>query len=111
MSVDREKVLHDVGKYIARTAMNLPPGAQVSPGLAELLLRDVYGRGDEPRMSDTFDALVGEAEDPLLAECRDCLTEIDALEEKARAGDSEALGAIATLARSVAERLKRWARG
>ncbi|MBO6939234.1 MAG: hypothetical protein JJ863_29965 [Deltaproteobacteria bacterium] len=110
MSVDRERVLHDVGKYVARTAMNLPEGALVAPALAELMLRDVYGRGDEPRMSETFDALVGETDDPVLGECRDCLQEIDALEGDARAGDVDALTRIATLARSISERLKAWAR-
>ena len=111
MSVDRERVLHDVGKYVARTAMNLPEGALVAPALAELMLRDVYGRGDEPRMSETFDDLVGEADDPVLAECRECLRAIDALEAEARAGEADALGRIATLARSVAAQLKAWARG
>ncbi len=110
MSIDRERVLHDVAKYVARTAMNLPEGALVAPALAELLLRDVYGRRDEPRMSETFDALVGETDDPVLLECRECLGEIDGLETEARAGEPAALTRIATLARSVADRLKAWAR-
>lgn len=108
--IDRERVLHDVGKYIARTAMNLPEGALVSPPLADLMLRDVYGRGDEPRMSETFDALVGETDDPILGECRGCLKDLDALEAGARAGEPDALVRVATLARRVAARLKAWAR-
>jgi len=110
VSVDREKVLHDVGKYIARTATNLAPGARIPPALAPLLLRDVYGGDDEPPMSATFDALVGESDDPLLGECRAWLSEIDALEGKARAEEPEALARVAVLARSVADRLKGWAR-
>jgi len=111
MSPDRERVLHDVGKYVARTATNLPEGALVSPALADLLLRDVYGRGDEARMSATFDSLVGETDDPILTECRECLRTIDGLEADARSGDPDALARVAALARRVAARLKDWARG
>lgn len=109
MSVDRERVLHDVGKYVARTAMNVPAGAPVPPALAELLLRDVYGRSGEPRMSATFDALVGATDDAALTECRERLRAMDGLEDAARAGDAEALETLAALARAVAERLKEWA--
>lgn len=111
MTVDRERVLHDVGKYIARTATNLKDGTPVTPVLADMLLRDVYGRPGEPRMSETFDALVPTPDDPVLADCRECLRAIDALEADARVRDPDALAKVAAIAREVAAKLKAWARG
>lgn len=110
MSLDRERLLHDVGKYIARTATNLPAEAPIPPPLAQLLLRDVYGRGEEPAMSETFDALVGASDDPALVACRERLAAIDALESQARAGEPQALSRVAALAREVSEALNAWAR-
>ena len=111
MSTDRERLVHDVGKYVARTAINLPPGRPIAPALAQLLLRDVYGRDDEPRMSAVFDALVGETTDVALVACRAELRAIDALEEPSRRGDEAALAEVAEHARAVAERIRAWARG
>ncbi|MAQ14037.1 MAG: hypothetical protein CMN30_04480 [Sandaracinus sp.] len=108
MSVDRERLRHDVGKYIARVATNVPPGSPVPPALAPLLLRDVYGRADEPSMRLRFRELTPGADDPVLTACRRELDALASLESPARAGDAETLTEVADRARRVARMLREW---
>jgi hypothetical protein len=108
---------HDVGKYVARTARNLPePLADpLGPALVAMLVRDLYALGDGERASARFDRLVAAAgpcdppdrpDDARLGEARRLLAEVDALEPAVRAGEVAAVARAATLAREV-ERLLR----
>ena len=107
--MNRERLRHDVGKYIARTACNLPETAQVPQALVPLLLRDLYGdpSSGEPRASETFERLTGGDTDAVLGECRQHLKLIDDLEASSRRGNAEALAQIASAARAVARLLRR----
>lgn len=50
---------HDVGKYVARTARNLPEGA-VPEVLVQMLVRDVFETADGVDALALFDRLAGE---------------------------------------------------
>jgi hypothetical protein len=55
---------HDVGKYVARAARNLPPEGPIPKVLADMLVRDLYAplpSGVTPRAR--FDRLAAELED------------------------------------------------
>lgn len=108
---------HDVGKYVARTACNLPDPvtAPLDPELVEMLVRDLYALGQGERASARFARLVEKAgpdglsdrpDDAPLGEVRRLLIEVDALEPAVRAGEVAAVTRAATLAREV-ERLLR----
>lgn len=107
-------LLHDVGKYVARTARNLPAGQAAAGPLAAMLLRDVYETYRGARASVRFEELAPELEvlapDARIAEARARLRAIDARERAARAGDPEALVAIAEDARAVEDALRALAR-
>jgi hypothetical protein len=65
------KLAHDVGKYIGRTARNLPPEPPelglLDGGLLSMLLRDLYGAGPGSRPGALFAPLRQELV-PLLRE-------------------------------------------
>lgn len=107
-------LLHDVGKYGARTARNLRPGQAIEGPLASMLLRDVFETYRGARASARFEELAPALEslrpDPRLAEARARLAAIDAREHAARAGDAAALGGIAEDARAVEDALRGIAR-
>jgi hypothetical protein len=109
MTDERQRLVHDVAKYLARTARNLPAAGPIPGPLVPLLVRDAYGREGEARASEVFARLAGDALDPELAECREELAAIDALEGAARAGDDAALREVARRALRVAEVLGEWA--
>jgi hypothetical protein len=107
---------HDVGKYVARTARNLPEPvtAPLGPELVAMLVRDLYALGEGERASARFDRLVEEAgrcglpdrpDDVRLGEVRRLLAEVDALEPAVRAGEVEAVARAAALACEVEQRL------
>lgn len=108
---------HDVGKYVARTARNLPDPvtAPLGPELVAMLVRDLYALGDGERASARFDRLIAEAApggwsdragDVHLDEVRRLLAEVDALEPAVRAGEVAAVARATALARAVERRLR-----
>jgi hypothetical protein len=95
---------HDVGKYVARTARNVPDGAW-TPELASMLLRDLYDLRGEHALH-AFLRLAPAATSPLAAfpewtTAHDLLRELDAMEPALRALDTPALRDAARLALSV----------
>ena len=99
-------MVHDVGKYLARTARNLGPGPVPRP-VAEMLARDLYALADQERASAVFERLAAGLEpSPLLVEVRALLSEIDRLEPAVRAAEDAALRRAAGLAIEVERRLR-----
>ena len=97
-------VAHDVGKYVARTARNVPDGGW-TPELASMLLRDLYDLRGE-RASQAFLRLAPAATSPLAAfpewtTAHDLLRELDAMEPALRALEVSALEVAAHLALRV----------
>lgn len=108
------RLLHDVGKYIARAALNLPDAGPIAPALAQLLARDLYALAPGQRASSRFGELAAgvggaAAEAPALTRCRELLAEIDGLEARVRAGEPEALRLAARHAREIAALLHEFA--
>lgn len=60
------RLVHDVGKYLARTARNLPAGEALDAALLDMLCRDLYGDSRSPRPAARFAELAAELA-PLLA--------------------------------------------
>lgn len=101
---------HDVGKYIARAAHNLPEQGELPAPLAEMLVRDLFethaGRSALARFDELAPELAALTSDPRLAEVRVLLEHAAAHEHAARAGDADALHALALIARSVESTLR-----
>ncbi len=53
------RLVHDVGKYVSRTARNLPPG-EIPDGLAELLMEDLFETDGKRDALALFEGIVGE---------------------------------------------------
>jgi hypothetical protein len=92
---------HDVGKYVARTAHNVPDGAW-TPELAGMLLRDLFDLRGE-RALQAFQRLAPAATSPLAAfpewtTAHDLLRELDAMEPTLRTLAAPALQNAARLA-------------
>ncbi|HJL15717.1 MAG TPA: hypothetical protein RMH99_08680 [Sandaracinaceae bacterium LLY-WYZ-13_1] len=82
---------HDVGKYVARIARNVPPHGPVPDALVPLLVADLYALPGGERPSARFEALAAAlAEDPRVERARAGLWTIDALEAAVRAGEDDA---------------------
>jgi hypothetical protein len=95
-----QRLAHDVGKYVARTARNLPPGPP-DPELVRMLARDLYALGEGRRASAVLSELAGALASPALDRARALLAEADALEAALRAGDRAAVERGAAIAREV----------
>lgn len=116
------RLAHDVGKYLGRTARNLPPEPGALDGeLLGMLLRDLYGAGPGPRPGALFASLRSELEpllrEPgrsparaLLAEAATGLLKLDALEPEVRAGRLPALAEALRCALRVESSLRRLSR-
>lgn len=96
---------HDVGKYVARTARNLPLEGDVPRVLIDMLCRDLYALTDTQRASERFEELAGGVDADLSA-CRSRFAEIDALESEVRAGAKEAVRRAAQLAMEIEATLR-----
>lgn len=110
MAIDRELralLSHDVGKYVARIARNVPAGADVPKALAPLLVKDLYETHTGRRASARFAELAGGlgAAHPSVEVVRTSLARIDALEASVRAHEPAALREAAALARGVGDLL------
>jgi len=102
---ERARLVHDVAKYVARTARNLPqaPTAQ----MIEMLARDLYELRPGRRASSLFAELAPPP--PLFDDVRGLLAEVDELEPAVRAGDGAAVARAAAIACDVERRIRAWA--
>jgi hypothetical protein len=105
---------HDVGKYVARAARNLPAEGEIPRALAEMLVRDLWethaGRPALARFDELAPKLFALTGDARLGEVRALLESAAAHERPARAGDATALRALAALALSIESTLRAMAR-
>ena len=99
---------HDVGKYVARIARNVPAGGPVPAGLLPLLVKDLYELPGGKRASARFAELAPDGEP---AGALGALREIDRLEERVRAADPAACARACALALEVEALLRAGARG
>jgi len=108
--VSLSALVHDVGKYVARTARNLPAEGEVPRVLIDMLCRDLYALTETQRASERFDELALELEPALdgleLDACRERFAEIDALEARVRDGDLVAVRRAAALALEIETELR-----
>ena len=100
---------HDVGKYVARTARNVPDGGW-TPDLVSMLLRDLYDLRGE-RALQVFLRLAPAATSPLAGfpewtTAHDLLCELDAMERELRAGHAPSLQSAALRALQVESALQ-----
>lgn len=107
------RLAHDVGKYVARAARNLPDG-DVPEVLVEMLAADLYALDGSRRASEVFAHRSAELRrlrpDARLDEAEALLSEADRLEPAVRAGEIEAVRRAAECALGVADRLRALAR-
>jgi hypothetical protein len=111
----RLRLVHDVGKYVARTARNLP--AQPTAEMIAMLARDLYQLRPGRRASAVLAELAAEAngangaddgcsDEAPVADARALLAEIDSLEAAVYAGEPAAIARAARLALAVEARLR-----
>lgn len=107
------RLVHDVAKYVARTARNVGAGP-LDPDLVAMLCRDLFAlpRG---RASAVFEELARPLEEalgrqPAFAQVRERFRQIDALEAAVRAGEATALAHAVAAALAVADTLHAFAR-
>jgi hypothetical protein len=97
------RLINDVGKYVARTARNLPDGL-VDDDLIAMMVRDLYELQPGRRASRVFEELsVGM---PGMTGVRALLAEVDALEPRVRGGDQDAVRRAAALACEIERGLR-----
>lgn len=97
-------LVHDVGKYVARTARNLP--AEPTREMVDMLVRDLYELRPGQHASAVFASLIGFDGAPPLDDVRALFAEIDRIEPAVRAGAAAAVGRAARLACEVEARLR-----
>lgn len=122
------RLVHDVGKYLARTARNLPADCAPDPALLAMLCRDLYGDSRSPRPATRFAELAAElapllpAAPPVAADGAAAeltpppaatlaavggeLAELDGLEGAVRAGAADAVVRAVALARRIEQQLR-----
>jgi len=97
-------LVHDVGKYVARTARNLPPNP--TREMVDMLVRDLYELRPGQHASAVFASLAAYAGAPPLEAVRALFVEIDNLEAAVRAGAPAAVARAAAIARDIESRLR-----
>jgi len=99
------RLSHDVGKYVARTAHNVPASRVVPEPLVDMLLKDLFELDRGRRASSVFEEGARPIEerrpDPRLVEVRALLGELDAMEADMRAHVPEALSRAVAIALEV----------
>jgi len=96
------RLAHDVGKYLARIARNVPEGGPVPEALVPLLAKDLYELPGGGRPSARFEELAAPlGGDARLDRARELLAAIDALAARVRAGEQEACAGACEMAREV----------
>ncbi len=98
----RARLVHDVAKYVARTARNLPPSP--SPEMIAMLVRDLYELRPGRRASSLFAELAPPP--PIFDDVRALFAEADGLEAAVRAGETAAVTRVAAIAREVEQRIR-----
>ena len=101
---DLSRLIHDVGKYVARTARNLP--AEPTREMIDMLVRDLYQLRPQQRASSVFTQLARFADAPPLDDVRALFAEIDHLEAEVSAGTPAAVTRAAALACEIERRLR-----
>ncbi len=108
MKDELARIVHDVGKYVARTAQNISDDTPLGAPLLAMLVRDLYETQGGERASRLLDRSPAAAlAPPAWARARGLLVEIDALEARVRAGEGPAVRRAAILAREVEAQLRR----
>jgi hypothetical protein len=106
----RRQLLHDVGKYVARIAKNLPPDGPIAAPLAAMLVKDLYethrGRPASARFAELEEALAQDSREVARAH----LSAIDALQGRVRQADAAAMREAAGHAIAVEKVLRDAAR-
>ena len=107
------RLVHDVGKYIARTARNVR-GQAWTPELVAMLCRDLFELTGG-RASVVFEDLAKRIEartgtQPALSRVRGLLAQIDGLENAVRRGETTALERAGQLSLAVDEALRAFSR-
>jgi hypothetical protein len=97
-------LVHDVGKYVARTARNLP--AEPTREMIDMLVRDLYELRPGQHASVVFASLADFAGAPPLDDVRALFVELDGLEAEVRAGAPAAVSRAALIARDIETRLR-----
>lgn len=104
------RLAHDVGKYVARVARNLPPAGAVPAPLVAMLVKDLFELQKGKRASAVLSELAGDLEpivrDERVARARELLAEADTLEPRIRAGDADAVRRGAQIALEVESSLR-----
>lgn len=115
------ELVHDVAKYIARTARNVvtppaqprpgsPPPEPLPPPLHKMLIRDLYGDENLPRPRALFVPralqIARHVPDTRLVEARARLARLDELEPEVRAGALLAIGEACTAAREIEQLIR-----
>jgi hypothetical protein len=111
------RLSHDVGKYVARTARNLPPPpAQSSPppaALLDMLTSDLYGdakQSPDDRPARRFARLSAGLSHARIDEVRAHFAALAAIETDVRAGQVVAVARAAALALRIDDSLRDLAR-
>jgi hypothetical protein len=102
-------LLHDVAKYVARTARNLP--AQPTREMIDMLVRDLYELRPGQHASAVFAERAAFAGAPPLDDVRALFAEIDRLEPEVRGGAPAAVARACVIARDIEARLRALAAG
>lgn len=104
------QLAHDVGKYLARTARNLPATGALDADLIDMLCRDLYGDPGGPRPAARFatlaDALLPLLPDQRLPEVGGKFGELADLENRVRSGQPAAVTRAVALALQIEQLLR-----
>jgi len=101
------ELVHDVGKYVARTARNLgdPPSTPLAAPLLQMLLDDCFGSATTQRPSLRFAELRRQLAAVYpnvdLSAVATCLFELDSLESLIRADNAPAVARAVALAKQI----------
>lgn len=107
------KLAHDVGKYVARVARNLPPKGPIPGVLVDMLYKDVFGAADgTPTPRERFEALAAAlgTQDARLADVRARFARITALERELAGGTELVVRSVAADALAIDQALASLAR-
>jgi hypothetical protein len=107
------KLAHDVGKYVARAARNLPPKGPIPGVIVDMLWKDLFGTlggGETP--VQRFEALASQlaTNDPRIADVRARFARVAALERELAGGTELVVRSIAADALAIEQALSTLAR-